>query len=76
MAGAGVIIEFIKMGTVVKVTAVCERTGLEVSIVGDPRVSRMELERLAIRKLEYVRAKKAGGQGGGGTSGGRGGILT
>ncbi|WCL53000.1 DUF6898 family protein [Gimibacter soli] len=75
MAGAGVIIEFIKVGTVVKVTAVCERTGLEVSLVGDPRASRAELERLAVRKLEYVRAKKAA-EGGGGPGGGRGGILT
>jgi Domain of unknown function (DUF6898) len=53
------IIEFIKVGQLVKVNAICERTGREVSMVGDPRVSKMELERLAAKKLRYVLNKEA-----------------
>ncbi len=32
---------------------------MEVSMVGSPRVSEMELKRLALRKLEYVLDKQA-----------------
>ena len=39
--------------------AVCELTGREVSMVGDPRVSREELKRLAAKKLRYVLDKEA-----------------
>lgn len=53
-----IIVEFIPMGNFVKVCAVCEDTGREVSIVGDPKASKTELERLAIRKLNYVMAKE------------------
>jgi hypothetical protein len=49
-----VICEFIPMGNYVKVCAVCEDTGREVSIVGDPRASQAELERIAINKLKFV----------------------
>ena len=55
-----VIVEFISVGQLVKVTAVCELTGREVSMVGDPRVSREELKRLAVKKLRYVLNKEAG----------------
>lgn len=55
----GIIIEFINVGQLVKVNAVCERTGREVSMVGDPRASRGELERLAAKKLRYVLEKEA-----------------
>lgn len=48
------IIEFINVGQLVKVCAVCERTGREVTMVGDPRASRAELSRLAANKLRYV----------------------
>lgn len=54
-----IIVEFVKVGQVLKVNAVCERTGREVSMVGDPRASRGDLERLAVKKLRYVMEKEA-----------------
>jgi len=53
-----VIIEFIVLGNVVKVTAVDAVTGEEASIVGDPSASREELKRLATQKLVFVKKKK------------------
>ncbi|WP_417461802.1 DUF6898 family protein [Kordiimonas sp.] len=53
-----IIFEFITVGNVLKVSAICEDTGIEVSIVGDPRASQKELEMVAARKLRYVMAKK------------------
>jgi hypothetical protein len=49
-----VILEFINIGNVVKVTAVCAKTGREVSIVGNPKASKQELQNVAVRKLRYV----------------------
>ena len=54
----GVIIEFYSVGRYVKVSAVDTRTGLEVSIVGDPRRGEDALRAAAIRKLEYVMRKR------------------
>ncbi|MBX3454001.1 hypothetical protein [Ferrovibrio sp.] len=54
------IIEFRRVGSVLKVIAVDPATGIEVSMVGDPRYSQQELGRLAARKLRYVLDKKAG----------------
>ena len=54
-----IIVEIVNVGNVVKVTAVCEDTGREVSMVGDPRVSKAELERIAINKLKFVMRKEA-----------------
>lgn len=54
-----IIIEFVHVGNVLKVCAVCERTGREVSFVGDPRASEAELHRLAVNKLKYVMRKEA-----------------
>ncbi|RMB08892.1 DUF6898 family protein [Eilatimonas milleporae] len=67
-----VIFEVVSHGTVAKVSAICVRTGLEVSIVGDPRVGDAALKALALRKLNYVRQKKADTDKG---SDGSGGIL-
>ncbi|NVJ98107.1 MAG: serine hydroxymethyltransferase [Alphaproteobacteria bacterium] len=53
------IVEFIPVGNVVRVSAVCTRTGREVSIVGDPKASQRELETIAVRKLKYVLEKEA-----------------
>ncbi len=50
----GIIFEFIPNGAYVKVSAVDEVTGREVSIVGDARASQAELERIARQKLERV----------------------
>lgn len=55
----GYLIEYIQNGLSIKVTAIDPKTGLEVSMVGSSRVSQAELNRLAVRKLEYVLAKQA-----------------
>lgn len=52
-----IIIEFTPVGNAVKVSAICEDSGKEVSIVGDPSAGKAELEMLAVRKLKYVMAK-------------------
>lgn len=56
----GYYLEFRPMGGVIKVAAIDPKTGTEVSIVGDPGVSQQELTDVAIRKLRYVLAKRAG----------------
>jgi len=53
-----IIIEFTPVGNAVKVTAICEDSGREVSIVGDRKAGKTELEMLAVRKLKYVMAKE------------------
>lgn len=50
----GVLIEFHRLGNVVKVTAVDPQSLLEASIVGDPAMSEAALAHAAIRKLRYV----------------------
>jgi len=55
----GAIIEMITIGRYVKVTAVDTRTGIEASIVGDPRRGDRVLRQAGLRKLEYVMKKKA-----------------
>ena len=52
-----VLFEFIRIGAYVKVIAVDEHTGTEVSIVGDPTRNRDFLKRLAIQKLERMMLK-------------------
>lgn len=49
-----VIFEFTVIGNAVKVTAIDEETGREVSIVGDPHASQRQLEEVAYQKLLYV----------------------
>lgn len=56
-AEEGVILEFFRVGRYVKVSAVDTKTGVEVSIVGDPRQGEATLKRTAIRKLQYVMNK-------------------
>jgi len=56
-APRNIIIEFTPVGNAVKVSAVCEDSGREVSIVGDPKAGKTELEMLAVRKLKYVMSK-------------------
>jgi hypothetical protein len=57
----GIIIEFHRVGAYVKVSAVDPRSLTEVCIVGDPAAGEEALARAAIRKLEYVMARKTGG---------------
>tara|TARA_B100000575_G_C23084676_1_gene625074 strand:- start:974 stop:1168 length:195 start_codon:yes stop_codon:yes gene_type:complete len=53
-----VIIEFVKVGAYVKVSAIDPLTRVEVSIVGDPSMSQTTLERTALQKLNYVLNKR------------------
>ena len=55
----GAIIEMVTIGRYVKVTAVDTRTGIEASIVGDPRRGDRALRKAGLLKLEYVMKKKA-----------------
>jgi len=57
-----IIIEFHRVGAFVKVSAIDPRTLTEVSIVGDPAAGEEMLARAAVRKLEYVLARKGGGK--------------
>lgn len=52
------IIEFRRIGAALQVIAVDPATGTEVSMVGDPRLSKRELARLAVRKLQFVLEKQ------------------
>ena len=56
------IVEFRRIGAALKVIAIDPATGTEVSMVGDPRLSRQELARLAVRKLQYVLQKQQQGR--------------
>lgn len=56
-----VILEFIPVGSYVKVSAIDPVTGTEVSIVGDPARGETALRQTAIRKLRYVMQKGAPG---------------
>lgn len=58
MALKEVLYEMIPVGRVIKVTAIDPETGVEISIVGDPRLSEYSLKQAAKRKLEYVLRKK------------------
>ncbi|WP_281301689.1 MULTISPECIES: hypothetical protein [unclassified Iodidimonas] len=51
------LIEFISSGKALKVTAVDPESGTEASIVGDPKMSRDALSKLAVQKLLYVMNK-------------------
>lgn len=56
-------IEFLTVGNSVKVSAICERTGREVCIVGDPKASKATLERIAVNKLRRVMENEAANAG-------------
>jgi hypothetical protein len=48
----GVFFEFTPIGASVKVAAIDEATGIEVSVVGPVRAARADLQRLALQKLK------------------------
>jgi hypothetical protein len=56
----GYIIEFQRVGSAVKVTAVDPQSGVEVSIVGDARAGEAVLSRAALQKLRYVLERRSG----------------
>ena len=62
-AEEGVILEFVRIGRYVKVSAIDTKTGTEVSIVGDPMRGEAMLKRTAIQKLKYVMNKAQNGDG-------------
>jgi hypothetical protein len=55
-----VIFEFFRVGNSVKVSAVDTETLTEVSVVGPASASEATLRNNALRKLEFVLARKAG----------------
>lgn len=52
------LIEFHQLGNVVKVTAIDPRSGVEASIVADPKTPKQHLEKMAIKRLLWVMAKQ------------------
>jgi hypothetical protein len=58
MRESDVIVEFIRRGNYVKVTAIDAASGIEASIVGDPAASRERLEQTAVQKLQWVMKKR------------------
>ena len=58
--GGEIFVEFIVQGTVVKVTALDSKSGIEASIVGPANASRAALQDAAVRKLDYVMKKQRG----------------
>lgn len=59
---SGTLLEMMQVGNSLKVSAVDEATGTEISFVAPLNASRVDIERLAASKLRYVMAKKNGGQ--------------
>ncbi len=57
--GREIILEFYQVGDYVRVSAMDAATLTETVIVGSAKATRDELERLAIRKLEWMLAKIA-----------------
>ena len=57
----GIILEMTSIGSSLKVTAVDEETGTEVSFIAPATAARSDLERLARSKLDYVMKKRSGG---------------
>lgn len=53
--GAPAYLEFVVVGDVVRVAAICPETGLEAIVMGPVFAARADLERLAIAKLERLR---------------------
>ncbi|PCI50487.1 MAG: hypothetical protein COB49_03675 [Alphaproteobacteria bacterium] len=52
------LVEFIQVGSSVKVSAIDPVSGREVSIIGPATASRSQLTRVAVNKLKYVLAKE------------------
>jgi len=53
-----VLFEFYQIGKNLRVNAIDPRTGIEVSMIADPRYGETLIKRLAARKLAYVIAKR------------------
>ena len=57
--GRSYLLEFQRIGNIVKVTACDPVTDIEVVIQGPARATRKELTDLAVRKLEYMIKKNS-----------------
>ena len=56
-----VLYEFVSVGRYMRVNAIDPRTGIEVSMIADPRYGETLIKRLAARKLAYVISKRRPG---------------
>ena len=56
-----VLYEFRSVGRYLRVNAIDPRTGIEVSMIADPRYGETLIKRLAARKLAYVILKRRPG---------------
>ena len=56
-----VLIEIVTLGAYAKASAIDSATGVEVSVTGPASAGRASLEAAALKKLEYVLKKNAGG---------------
>ncbi|MBI4183781.1 MAG: hypothetical protein HY521_07270 [Proteobacteria bacterium] len=56
--GREILFELHRIGAYVKVTAIDPETRIEASIVGDPQRDIEALKRAALRKLDYVLARR------------------
>ena len=59
-----VLYEFRSVGRYLRVNAIDPRTGIEVSMIADPRYGETLIKRLAAWKLAYVISKRRPGLGG------------
>lgn len=60
---AEIYVEFTPVGSLVKVTAVCSKTGLEATIQGPASAGQSILSHNAVQKLKYlINKNKKGGQ--------------
>ena len=60
--GREVYVEFLVQGGFVKATAIDPASGTEASVMGPAGAPREALSAAAIRKLQYVLARKTGGE--------------
>ncbi len=67
---AEVYFEFQQIGAYVKVTAIDPDTLVEVSVTGAASASQQSLKQLALRRLQYVLAKRRQGDSQGGSRSG------
>lgn len=56
--GGDYLVEFIQIGSSVKVSAIDPVSGREVSIVGPATASRNQLTQVAVNKLKYMLSKE------------------
>ena len=56
----GILLEIVQIGDSLRVAAVDEASGVEVSFIAPANTPRVAIERLARAKLHYVLAKKNG----------------